>query len=78
MRITASENGSLVVEAKGRYVVRRGGRAAVVESPTIALCRCGHSGSKPYCDATHAVIGFAAPRSEVELVLVDLSERSEA
>jgi CDGSH-type Zn-finger protein len=78
MRITATENGCLLVEAEGRYRVHRGSRAALVESPRIALCRCGRSGSKPYCDTTHAVVGFVAPRTELEVVPVVLSERSEA
>ncbi|MCJ7446035.1 MAG: CDGSH iron-sulfur domain-containing protein [Methanotrichaceae archaeon] len=25
---------------------------------TFALCRCGRSKNKPYCDGTHKVIGF--------------------
>ena len=25
---------------------------------TVALCRCGHSDVKPYCDGTHVRVGF--------------------
>ncbi|KQY43977.1 CDGSH iron-sulfur domain-containing protein [Cellulomonas sp. Root137] len=28
---------------------------------TVALCRCGASAIKPYCDGTHKAIGFTAP-----------------
>jgi len=31
----------------------------VIEHPDpMAMCRCGHSSHKPFCDGTHATIDF--------------------
>src|SRR5437870_4770638 len=65
-KITASENGPYLIETGGRpVVVRRRGGEEVVERAVIALCRCGQSSNKPFCDGTHKVAEFGEPASEI-------------
>lgn len=52
----------------GPYLVRgparirdQDGRPIAVSRSTIALCRCGKSRMRPFCDGTHRLVGFSAP-----------------
>jgi CDGSH-type Zn-finger protein/uncharacterized Fe-S cluster protein YjdI len=52
------KNGPLVVS--GNLEVCSGTGRTVNRAQNVALCRCGGSSNKPYCDGTHARIGFVA------------------
>jgi CDGSH-type Zn-finger protein/uncharacterized Fe-S cluster protein YjdI len=59
LNITPYENGPLGVAGAVEIISGTGRTIDRVEK--TALCRCGHSGRKPFCDGTHARVGFTAP-----------------
>jgi CDGSH-type Zn-finger protein len=58
--ITVRPNGPYFI-AGPAIVVDRQGNEYKSAKPRIALCRCGSSSTKPFCDGTHQKIGFDAP-----------------
>ncbi len=58
LKVTPAKNGPLLLEGSVE-VVSGTGRTLNRVSKT-ALCRCGQSSKKPYCDGTHAKVGFTS------------------
>lgn len=56
--ITPITNGPLAVT--GKLEIESGTGRNVNRVTKTTLCRCGHSSNKPYCDGSHAKIGFVA------------------
>jgi CDGSH-type Zn-finger protein len=58
--ITPYPDGPLIL--RGRFVITApDGQPVPAGRNTVALCRCGHSASKPFCDGSHTRTGFRAP-----------------
>lgn len=64
--ITARENGPYIVRGPLKLVDADGNEYDVAERKSVALCRCGASTTKPFCDGTHSEIGFRAAERAVE------------
>lgn len=56
LKVTPAENGPLLVE--GNLEICSGTGRMVNRVVKTALCRCGQSSNKPYCDGMHAKVGF--------------------
>jgi CDGSH-type Zn-finger protein len=55
--IKVLKNGPLRVEGKIQMIDCHG-NVMDYSKEKFSLCRCGHSGNKPFCDGTHNKIGF--------------------
>ena len=63
--IRLRKSGPYVVEGDDVRIVDWEGREYVVERRPAALCRCGASMKKPFCDGTHSRVGFQAAETAV-------------
>jgi CDGSH iron-sulfur domain-containing protein 3 len=54
--IQASRNGPLIIKGDVDLLDSQGEKMPA--GKTIALCRCGHSVNKPFCDGAHAKVNF--------------------
>ena len=59
--IRTRNNGPFVVEGPVTIIDAQGNPFTIKgDKPNIALCRCGHSSNKPFCDGSHNRCGFVA------------------
>jgi CDGSH-type Zn-finger protein len=58
-KITPYRNGPYLI--RGPFaIVDQDGNEIAVKRRVVALCRCGRSQIRPFCDGTHKAIGFQA------------------
>ncbi len=61
LTIRCRENGPLVLPAAFKIMDHQGNEFVLPQGKeVIALCRCGHSKNKPFCDGQHRQVGFQA------------------
>ena len=62
--IRCRENGPLVILGTVKIVDHHGNEFPIpAGKEAVALCRCGQSRNKPFCDGSHRTCGFHAPET---------------
>ncbi len=62
--IRLRKNGPYLVDDDVKVLDWDGNEYPITRRP-VALCRCGASTKKPFCDGTHSKIGFQAAEAAV-------------
>jgi CDGSH-type Zn-finger protein len=60
VQIKVRRNGPYKVTGPARVVDPAGNEITCPEGEGIALCRCGNSRAKPFCDTSHKRVGWVA------------------
>jgi CDGSH-type Zn-finger protein len=65
--IKVRENGPYLVDVpEDIKLIDWNGNEYQIPKRPFALCRCGASATKPFCDKTHSKIGFQAAEAAVK------------
>jgi CDGSH-type Zn-finger protein len=60
--VRCRENGPYVIQGAVKVLDHLGNEFVIPPGKdTVALCRCGRSAKKPFCDGSHRQCGFLAP-----------------
>ena len=60
VKVNIRDNGPLLVEGTFKLVDADGNEFPLpADKPAFALCRCGASARRPFCDGSHKTAGFA-------------------
>jgi len=70
--MSEDKRASISPAANGPYIVKNitnfsNKKGSIDSEPTMALCRCGQSANKPFCDGAHIGAGFSSENNETLL-----------
>jgi CDGSH-type Zn-finger protein len=63
--IKVRQNGPYLVDGDDVKLIDWNGAEYKISRKPFALCRCGGSTTKPFCDGTHSKTGFTAAEAAV-------------
>ena len=69
IEIKALKNGPYLIASSAIFTDTEGNEKTV-DGKMVALCRCGHSANKPFCDGTHQKNSFQGDATTVSLPVV--------
>lgn len=63
--IKVLQNGPYLIDSNDASLIDWNGQSYRIAKQPFALCRCGGSTTKPFCDGTHSRIAFQASEAAV-------------